>query len=398
MKRIGYVLILAGLAIVLTAACGNGSGSAASASPNSSPASPGGPSASSSTPGEPGQAASPIGEDLVRRVVYSLEPGEMVMQGESFVGIATGEPEAGSDSPDKARSDQCSFVLVLSVGAGETTKYFVFRDGKKTGPYDGLEPAMTVAYGAGKGPCSRRTPCAVYKPGKPPEGARVEPAEVGGGTGIKFSGKSFGPYVLLYSTQVTPDGSRAYFTASNNDKAYFGCTDGRITGFGGIPGEFKLSPDGKKAAILVEGTLSLEGMKNLTELPPEKMAEAMKDSDKKFLYTIDGQKFGPFGGSFASYSFWYAAGTNDLYYRLDDDVYRNGALLFKSESFDSCGFYPSPDGRKYVLYDYDKISFSDGRSYPSPLDLAVYERGGRTVYEWLALENKKDFVVYERTF
>ncbi len=398
MKRVGYVLILAGLAFILVAACGGGSESAASSTQSASTASALERSASSSTAGGPGQAASSAGEDLVRQVLYSLEPGEMVMQGESFVGIATGESEASSDSPDEARSDQCSFVLVLSAGTGETAKYFVFRDGKKTGPYDGLEPAMTVAYGAGKEPCSRRTPCAVYKPGKPPEGARVEPAEVGGGTGIKFNGKTFGPYVLLYSTQVTPDGSRAYFTATNDDKAIFGCTDGRLATYSGTPGEFKLSPDGKSAALLVEGTMSLNMMKKLTELPPEKIAELMKDQDKKFLYTIDGKKFGPFEGSFASYSFWFAAGTNDLYYRVDDDVYRNGELLLKSGSFDSCGFYPSPDGKKYVLYDYDKISFSDGKSYPSPLDLAVFERGGVKVFKWLTLENRKDFVVYERSF
>ncbi len=401
MKRIGYVLILAGLAFILIAACGGGSGSAASATrgEGSTDSALSGRSASTSegSGSSAGQGQAQAGsEGLTRRVLYSLEPGEFVMQGESVVGIEADAPEAAPDSPEAARSDINGLTLVLSQGTGESVKYLVFRDGKKTGPYDSLAPAMAAAYEGRKEPGPRSTPCAVYKPGAAPGGARVEPAEVGGGQGIKFKDRSFGPYVLLYSTQLTPDGSRAYFTASNDDKAVFGCTDGRVATFGGIPGEYKFSPDGKNAAVLVEGTLSLDGMKKITQLPPEKMAEAMKDSDKRFLYTIDGKKYGPFGDSFRPYSFWFAAGTNDLYYRVGDDVYRNGAILFKSGAFDSCGFYPSPDGKAYVLCDYDRISFSDGKSYPSPLDMAVFERGGRTIFKWLTLENKKDFVVYER--
>jgi len=49
------------------------------------------------------------------------------------------------------------------------------------------------------------------------------------------------------------------------------------------------------------------------------------------------------------------------------------------------------------MYDYDSIVFSDGQSYPPPLDVAVFQRAGRTVVRWITLENEKMIVVYERT-
>lgn len=406
MKRMAYLLVLAGLAFVLIAACGGGSKGAATTAQSqakagdSASAASSSPSAPTSTPSEAptteGRSASPESSGLIRRVLYSLEPEEEIMQGESVIGIVADEPDVAPDAPDAARADFGRIVLVISSGQGEAMKYSVVRDGKKLGPFAELEEAMKVAYEGRKEPGSRPSPCAVYKPGKAPEDSSPEQAEDNGGQSFRFKGKAFGPYALLYAITVTPDGGRAFFTASNNDKAYFGCTDGRSVSFGGIPTDFKFSPDGKNAVVLVQGTLSLDGMKNLDKLPPEKMTEVLKESDKRFLFTIDGRKFGPFAESFEPYSFWFASGSNDLYYRVDDGLYRNGNLLLKSESLDSCGFYPSADGKAYVLFTYDAIRFSDGRSYPSPVDLAVFARAGRTIFKWLAFENKKDFVVYER--
>jgi hypothetical protein len=399
MKRTSLVLLLAGLSLAVIAACSGGAASSGQGESNGvrhasgALAAPGSGQPASSL--DPHRAAAEE-EGLVRRVLYSLEPGEAPLEAESVVGIEADEPEAVANSPEALQADLGGFVLVLAIGQGESARYSVFRDGKKSGPFEALEEAMKTAYQGRKEPGPRVAPCAVYKPGRAPEGSRFEPSEAGGRSGLRFKGQSIGPFVLVYSTAVTPDGSRGYYTAANGDKAFFGCTDGRVVTFGGIPSEFKFSPDGKNAAVLVEGSLSLDGMKNLGQLPPEKMAEAMKDSDKRFLYTLDGRTFGPFGDSFRSYSFWFAAGGNDLYFRTGDGVYRNGALLFRSDSFDACGFYPGADGKSYVTYDYEKIVFSDGRSYPSPLDVVVFARGGRTIFKWLSLENKKDFVVYER--
>ncbi len=230
-----------------------------------------------------------------------------------------------------------------------------------------------------------------------PEDARPElDSAAGGKQVVQFKGKSLGPYMMVFQASATPDGATAFYTAGDDDKSWFGCSDGRVVSFGGMPEDMKFSPDGKNGAVLVKGKLSLAEMNDLSKLPPEKMAAAMKDLDKSFLYTIDGRSFGPFDDNFGSSSFWYPKTSNDLYYRVRNDVLRNGALLFKADSFDSCNFYPSPDGKSYAMFTYESIVFSDGQSYPSPLDVVVFPRAGRTVFRWITLENEKKIVAYER--
>jgi hypothetical protein len=316
-------------------------------------------------------------------VVYTLEPAEKILDAESTIAMSAEAEDV---------------ILILAKNEEQNPPYFVFRDGKKTGPYAKIGDAMSAAYEGREDVQGKRHECASYEPGEPPDDARpVTDYGAEGKQVIKFKGKSLGAYVMIFTTQATPDGAAAYYTASDNDKAWFGSSDGRVVSFGGIPGEFKFSPDGKNAAVLVQGKLSLTDMNNLSKLPLEKMAAVMQEQEKKYLYTIDGRSFGPFESSFESYSFWYAKSTNDLYYRVDDDVFRNGTLMFKAESFDNCQFYPSPDGKTYAMYTYESILFSDGQSFPSPLDVVVLQHAGKTVFRWIALENEKKLVIYERT-
>jgi hypothetical protein len=315
--------------------------------------------------------------------VYTLEADEEILRRESTIAIS---------------AEAADVILLLAKNEEQNPPYFVFHNGKKTGPYAKIGEAMRAAYEGRENAVGKPHECASYDPGEPPDDARpISDTAAGGNQVIKFKGKSFGPYVMIFMAKGTPDGTTMFYTAGDNDKAWFGSSDGRVVSFGGIPGEFKFSPDGKSAAVLVEGKLSLADMNNLSQLPPEKIAAVMQEQEKKFLYTIDGRNFGPFDSSFKPYSFWYAKSTNDLYYRVGDDVFRNGTFMFKAESFDSCQFYPSPDGKTYALSNYERIIFSDGQSYPSPLDVVVLQRAGKTVFRWITLENERKLVIYERT-
>jgi hypothetical protein len=318
-----------------------------------------------------------------RLLVYSLEPGEQIVQAESTIAVCA----EGVDT-----------VLLLASGKKNQGPFFVFRDGKKRGPFASLEEAMAAAYETRESLCRKKSDCAAYNPGPPPAGAEtaVQPAGAAGQK-IEFGDKSFGPYLLVISTKVTPDGALAYFTASNRDKAWFGCSDGRLATFGGLPTEFKFSPDGKSAAVLVEGSLSLGEMENMGKLPPDKLQAALESQNQRYLYTIDGKKFGPFKSSFSASSFWFPGVGNDLYFRVGEQVFRNGNPHFKAASLDPCDFYPSPDGRAYALFTYESVVFSDGQTYPYPLDIVVFEDKGKTQFKWISLENNKDLVVYQRS-
>ena len=323
-----------------------------------------------------------LAQDATAQTVYTLAPDEEILRPESTIMVSA----EGAD-----------VVLVLSKGNGSAPSFFVFREGKKTGPYPDITGAMAAAYAGRKNAPGGSGDCAVYDPPDPPNGHPEPGPGAGGKQVVQFRGKSLGSHLMVFQALATPDGATAFYTAGDSDKSWFGCSDGRVVSFGGVPEDMKFSPDGKNGAVMVKGKLTMAQMGDLGKLPPEKLAAAMKDMDSVLLYTIDGRSFGPFNGdAFNPSSFWYPKSSNDLYYRLDDGVFRNGALMFKTPSFDRCGFYPSPDGKSYALYDYEKIVFSDGPSYPSPLDVAVFPRAGRTVFLWISLENEKKIMVYER--
>ena len=317
------------------------------------------------------------GPPVGRSVAYCLEPGEEIMLAESKIAVCV-------DSED----------LVLVISKGEEGPYFVFRDGKKQGPFAKLEDAMKAAYEGKKETCKKNRDCAEYKPEPAPEDTGISSeSDEKGGQILQFRGKTFGPHLIIFSTRLTPDGARAYYTADDKDRAWFADTDGRKTSFGGIPEDFKFSPDGKHAAVLCMGTLTMAETDKADSIPPEKLEE---NSNTMFLYTIDGKKFGPFDKEFSSSSFWYPANSNDLYYEAGGQLHVNGTPFLKTDWIDPCAFYPSADGKKYALFTYENIAFSDGIKFPSPLDIVVFQEKGNTVFKWIALENKKCLVVYKR--
>jgi len=270
----------------------------------------------------------------------------------------------------------------------------VFRDGTRKGPFTSLKDAMATAYAGRENPQQRKRDCAAYAPGPAPDGSQPATSEDRSGQTIRFKGATIGPHQVILSSKVTPDGALLYVTASDNDKAWFESSDGRKVSFGGVPVGFQFSRDGKNAAVRVEGRYSMNEMKGLSKLPPEKFAEAAKELGKKYVYTIDGKTYGPFD---SIDDLWFPNTSNDLYFRAQGQVFRNGVPWPKAGSFNSCDFYPSPDGRSYAVVDYANITFSDGKQYPSPLAVVAHQDKGKLVYRWITLEKNKDVVVYQRT-
>lgn len=311
-----------------------------------------------------------------RTLIYSLEAGEEIMTAESLIALSAGQDDV---------------VLVLTKGP--KGPFAVFRDGKKSKPFADLAAAMDAAYEGRKDSPDKQRDCASYQPGPAPEDALPSAEDTAGGQVIRFKDKTIGPFVLVYSSRATPDGARAYYTANDKDGAVFGCSDGRKVAVGGLPGNYKFSPNGLNAAAFCQGTLNFLDQKKLTSLPPQQVAA---DMEKKYIYTIDGKKFGPFKSSFSESDYWFASTGNDLYFEVDDQLFRNGAVLMKTPWINPCSFYPGVDGKTYALYNYEYIAFSDGQKFPSPLDIMVFARNGQTVFMWITLENKKELVVYQR--
>jgi len=319
------------------------------------------------------------GQEPSRSLLYSLEPGERILSSESELALTLNATDV---------------VLVTARGKGGQGPFFVLRDGARKGPFASTNDAMAAAYAGRNNRREQHRDCAAYSPAPPPAGSEPAVNQEKGGQTLHFKGATIGPHVMLLSHKVTPDGALVYAAAMDNDKAWFESSDGRKVSFGGTPVEFRFSPDGRHAAVRVDGRLGMSEMISLSKLPPEKAAEAVKDLEKKYIYAIDGKMFGPFD---SIDSMWFPKTGNDLYFVVGDQLYRNGTAVPGVGSVNPCEFYPSPDGKSYARADYESIRFSDGRKYPSPLNVGVYQDKGKVIYRWIALENNKDVVVYQRT-
>ena len=322
------------------------------------------------------------GPQPVRKLIYSLEAGEQFLQPESAIFISATKESA---------------ILFLSKGkGGKNPPFFVIKNGNKKGPFNKLQEAMEAAYeGEDISPGMSRD-CADYTPDQSrlpyDELPLTEPDESGGQT-VVFKEETFGPYLSVFDLLATPDGSRAYFVANEQDKLWIICSDGRKVPIAGSLRGLRVSPDGKNAAVACSGSFSPAEMEELAATQPEKFDAEM---NKKYVYTIDGKKFGPFGVDFKDV--WFSVGNNNLFFLDGNQLYVNGIpiLSLKIEQFSSCDFYPSADGTRYAFFTVESLVFSDGKKYPFPLSVITFQQGGQTMIKWVALENKRDIVVYQR--
>jgi len=322
------------------------------------------------------------GPQPVRRLIYSLEAGEALLQPESAIFISATKENV---------------ILVLSKGkGGKNPPFFVVKNGNKKGPFNKLVEVMQAGFDGEDVSTGIYRDCADYTPDQsriPPDAIPSAEADESGSQTVVFKGKTFGPYLSVLSLLATPDGSRAYFTASEKDKLWIICSDGRRVPIAGSPRDLRLSPDGKNAAVACAGSLSPSQEEKLAAEDPEKLNAEM---NKAYVYTIDGKKFGPYGMDFKD--FWFSDGNNNLFFLDGNQLYMNGipTLTLKIEPFSLCDFYPSADGKKYAYFNVESLVFSDGKKYPFPLNIITFEEGEQTMIKWIALENKKDIVVYQR--
>ena len=321
------------------------------------------------------------GPQPVRKLIYSLEAREEILQPESAIVISATKE---------------SLTLVLSKGKGEKGPFLVFQNGKKKGPFTTLKEAMAAAYPSQEDSAGIVRDCADYTPDQgllPPDATPSTEGDESSGQKIVFKGKTFGPYLSVFDVKATPDGSRSYFAVNDKDKVWLICSDGRKVFIASAPDTIKISPDGKNAIVACTGSLSPSEMVKLIASQPEKYNAEM---NKKYVYTIDGKKFGPYGMDFKD--FWLSAGNNNFFFLDGNQLYMNGTptLIVKIEPFSPCDFYPSADGKKYALFTLEDLVFSDGKKYPFPLSITPFQEGGQTMIKWVALENRKDIVVYQR--
>jgi hypothetical protein len=280
-------------------------------------------------------------------------------------------------------------AMVTSIGSGKNTQYFnYYADGRKEGPFSESDSRIWTECGEDQDPCGK------YEP-ESDESPDTYVKREADGYYVNFNGQRYGPYQIITNFVIAPDQTNFYACGIAQDmKASFFDGTGRKVQVTGVVEEILMSPDGKKAILKTSGDYNL--------YDPAEMAKLMEHPEelsnpKAYYYDISGERKGPFDPS-EFREIWFTL-NNHLVYKLGDDFFVDGKLLFSTpDYYNSCDLYISDKIDKYIVYTYENIHFSDGFEAPFPVTIQVFAAGDLMVVKWITLEDEKNLVLYQRTF
>jgi hypothetical protein len=309
---------------------------------------------------------------IEKRVITALGPGESLVYGENCF-ILSRNPES------------ISFVTV--VKSGSEKQYFCYgKDGKKVGPVKSPDPSYWSACADNK-----VDNCVVNNE---PNMAGIEKFMDPDGS-LTFQGKKFGPegQPILYNISSGQQNIYAISLTPEMKMVYFDNT-GRTVDISGMPEQIIVSPDGKSSFVKVKGSLN--------PFDPEDMQKMINDPEesnnpKVFLFGIDGKKYGPYGASEFNDTWFTSSGQWIMY--MNSEIYLNGKVLFKVDGYVSkCDIWINKTGDDYAWANYEKITFKNGTAFTAPLSIEYDVENGKGTLKWLALEEGKSLVFYNKPF
>ncbi|NJK96132.1 MAG: hypothetical protein HC905_15570 [Bacteroidales bacterium] len=174
--------------------------------------------------------------------------------------------------------------------------------------------------------------------------------------------------------------------------------------------KIQVSPVEKKYLIAVNEREAVDMSmlnKDFSKMTQEEIMKWAKEQEEKvknapkpnsYVLVNGTTKFGPFPlNSFYSNNPGFTKNGNWIM-SVNDVLYINGVKVkeFTDMNVNTCQTYLSSDGKKYAVASYDKIFFSDGKTFMSPMEITAIEKDGKVTLKWLSLENEKDLVLYSR--
>ncbi len=315
-----------------------------------------------------------------KTTLVSMQDGEQLVYGENCFNLNLGGKDA---------------VIFTSKSTGGKVQFFMYENGVKKGPYDEVKQELIKCNGS-----TYSKNCARFA-NSSDIGEVMEKYVVinqaDGTASIKLDGKTYGPYIAVSHLFVTGDNKKFYAVVVNVStmKTEFICSDGRMAVVNGGADGIYVSPDGNEAYLFQRGLINVEEIvRNGGDISKLNMG----DFEKVLLLNINGKQFGPFD-KLSSSEVWFCKTNNSLIYRVGNDVYLNGMKsLTLQDTPDPCTFWLSNDSKKNAVVNYDKIVFSDGESYPYPLEVETVISNGKTYLIWASLENGTNLVLYKKEF
>lgn len=321
-----------------------------------------------------------------KKTIATLQNGENIVYGENCF---------------KLKGANQKTVFVTSKSDNGNTKYFVYTNGVKKGPISQLTKDI---YDCDNNGVFVEKNCASYASQEIPYDDFNKYVVIDQNTGqasIKFNNKSYGPYTTVSQFELSADKKKFYAVVMpmGTMKTMFISSDNKSLEYAGNAEKILVSPDGSDAWIFVRGTLSLESFQNGETIQINE--NTFKEMNNVYLINIGGKKLGPFenkdGNGLSTYDVWYCKTNNNLLYKMKDDIYMNGVKFKTIPNFEGiCYFWLSPDGKRIVTSNYEKITFEDGESFKAPLEIDYIIENGKTYLIWVSLENETNMVQYKK--
>jgi hypothetical protein len=326
-------------------------------------------------------------EDVTRKVLLSLQPKEYIITNESCLNISS--------------TDDQPYLVTW-----QDKLLYVYENSVRKGPYKNTNEIKFRNCGEDKS-----AECSVFNYPEQEEMMQlyVEVTDAGA-YNIKFKGQTYGPYTFVSGFHVSPDKSMFVAVAANQQMKFSLITsDGLQQNIDGTFERIIISPSGNQYLVLVKETEGID-MSALSKMSGEELMKYMQEQAQKQqnagepltqIYGTGGKLYGKYRSSdiYPNNPAYCQTGGDNWYMVFDNALYVNGHLLKQFDdnfSVQTCKVWLSADGKRYALVGYNEIIFSDGNSYPPPIQLKVEKSAGKTILKWIALENGKDLVSYSK--
>jgi hypothetical protein len=286
--------------------------------------------------------------------------------------------------------------------------YYVYQNGTKTGPFTVLSEAYS------KCPISEATN---------EEGGSIYASSQVANTAdylffdnnlttIKFGGKNYGPFKQILGMYVSEDKQKFYAVIRTTDLSQMLISNtGKDIKIEGNISSMKISPKGNSFMVtsisgidMASELLKLNDLKLSSEEYQKRVNKLMEEvltqtnPPSISIYLNNGTTFGPYLKEIVrsdDAQFCKTGGDNWMII-VENKLLINGkeVLDFKDNWVSINNIWISEDGNRYAYKTYDKLIFSDGKSYDYPLVLEFCKKENELV--WIILEHNSSFVKYSR--
>ncbi|HRY32825.1 MAG TPA: hypothetical protein P5531_07635 [Bacteroidales bacterium] len=281
---------------------------------------------------------------------------------------------------------------MLRIVTRHTSGYYVWKNGKKKGPYESLPENDDTAC-----PPGRLLPCAAYstKECHPQDYyTQYVSSDASMAMYITHNGVNHGPFSAVMQLEVTCD--KAAFAAIVMDmESHIRLihSGGKNLALSGNPFWLKLSPDGSTALAAMGKMIDPANM-DVSKL-------TFEDFTSFRVFSLDGKAYGPYRqDKTPQENFWFSNTSGSNWYMLHEGaIYKNGNLLRPvPDGYSPCQLWFGPDGERLFVSQFEGGTLTEDNNtvlMHHPLQVITRHEKNRTKISWISLDKDNRLVLYE---